>query len=216
MSRPDHESTTNAHPVFAAVYDFTGRWREERFMPEHRQYLSADLHGAVLDIGAGTGDMFPYFKTAAERDSSLQLHGIEPDPSMKRRAEKRAVDTGIAIDLRSARAESLPYEDESFDVVIACTVFCTISDVERALTEIHRVLKPGGELRFHEHVRSDGVSGRIQDALTPLWKRVNAGCHLNRQTKQTIRNSPLELTELETIDNPFQPMKRGTAIKQTQ
>lgn len=162
MSQPDHESTTNAHPVFAAVYDFTSRWREERFMPEHRQYLSAGLDGTVLDVGAGTGDMFPYFKTAAERDSSLQLHGIEPDPAMKRRAENRAVETGITIDLRAARAESLPYEDESFDVVIACTVFCTIPDVERALTEIYRVLKSGGELRFHEHVRADSASSHVQ------------------------------------------------------
>jgi ubiquinone/menaquinone biosynthesis C-methylase UbiE len=211
MSQSDHKSTTDAHPVFAAVYDFIGRWREERFMPEHRQYLSADLRGAVLDIGAGTGDMFPYFKTATERDSSLQLHGIEPDPSMKRRAEKRAVDTGIAIDLRSARAESLPYDDESFDVVIACAVLCTVSDVKQTLKEIHRVLKPDGELRFFEHVRSDGLPGRFQDTINPLWKRCNAGCHLNRQTEKTIRESPLEIAEIDHINSIFQPMKRGIA-----
>lgn len=214
MDQPDtNNTTTDAHPVFAAVYDFTRRWRESGFMVEPRRYLSADLSGTVLDVGAGTGDMFPYFKTAIERGTSLELHGVEPDPSMLRRAESRADETGIPIDLRPERAESLPYDDERFDRVVACVVFCTIPDVERALREIYRVLKPGGELRFHEHVRSDGVSGHVQDAITPVWKRLNAGCHLNRRTETVIRNSPLELVELEHMESRFQPMKRGTAIR---
>lgn len=213
MNHPDRDSTVDAHPVFAAVYDFQGRWREERFMRKHRQYLAEDLHGSVLDIGPGTGDMFPYFKKAAERDRSLQFHGIEPDPHMRKRAKKRATETGISIDLRSGRAESLPYEDKRFDVVLACSVLCTVSDVEQTLKEIHRVLKPSGELRFCEHVRSDGLIGRFQDTINPLWKRFTAGCHLNRQTEKTMRKSPLEIAEIDYIDSRFQPIKRGRTIR---
>lgn len=213
MSQLDQDSTVDAHPVFAAVYDFIGRWREEKFMREHRQYLAEELHGSVLDIGSGTGDMFPYFKKAAECDPSLQFHGIEPDPHMRKRAEKRATETGISIDLRSGRAESLPYQDEQFDVVIVCSVLCTVSDVEQTLKEIHRVLKPSGELRFCEHVRSDGSIGRFQDTINPLWKQLNAGCHLNRQTEKTMGKSPLEIDKIDYIDSKFQPIKRGRAIR---
>jgi ubiquinone/menaquinone biosynthesis C-methylase UbiE len=213
MSQQSQERDTEGHPVFAAVYDFQGRWREEKFMREHRQYLAEDLRGSVLDIGPGTGDMFPYFKKAAERDPSLQFHGIEPDPHMRKRAKKRATETEISIDLRSGRAESLPYEDERFDVVIACSVLCTVSDVEQTLKEIHRVLTPSGELRFCEHVRSDGLTGRFQDTINPLWKRFNAGCHLNRQTEKTIRKSPLEIAEIDYLDSRFQPIKRGRAFR---
>lgn len=213
MNQQSQEHHTKGHPVFAAVYDFQGRWREEKFMAEHRQYLAEDLRGSVLDIGSGTGDMFPHFKKAAENDLSLQFHGIEPDPYMRKRAEKRATETGISIDLRSGKAESLPYEDKQFDVVIACSVLCTVSDVEQTLSEIHRVLKPNGELRYCEHVRSDGLIGRFQDTINPLWKQFNAGCHLNRQTEKTIRESPLEMAEIDHIDSIFLPMKRGMAIR---
>jgi ubiquinone/menaquinone biosynthesis C-methylase UbiE len=216
MSQQPQERRINGHPVFAAVYDFQSRWREEKFMAEHRQYLSEDLHGAVLDIGSGTGDMFPYFKKAAERDPSLQFHGIEPDPYMRKRAEKRATETGISIDIRSDIAEALPYEDERFDIVIACSVLCTVSDVERTLKEVHRVLKSDGELRFCEHVRSDGLGGYLRDALTPIWKQVNAGCHLNRQPEKAIRKNPLEMIEIDHIDSVFQPLKRGRAIRRNE
>jgi ubiquinone/menaquinone biosynthesis C-methylase UbiE len=213
MSQQSQDRDTKGHPVFAAVYDFQSRWREEKFMREHREYLAEDLRGSVLDIGSGTGDMFPYFEKATKRDSSLQFHGIEPDPHMRKRAERRAAETGISIDLRSGRAESLPYEDERFDVVIACSVLCTVSDVEQTLKETSRVLKPDGELRFCEHVRSDGLTGRFQDTINPLWKRFNAGCHLNRRTESMIRKSSLEITEIDHIDSRFQPINRGRAIR---
>ena len=99
----------------------------------------------IPDLARG---ICPYFKKAAERDPSLQFHGIEPDPYMIKRAEKRATETGILIDIRSDMAEALPYEDERFDIVIACSVLCTVSDVEQTLKAIHRVLKSDEELRF--------------------------------------------------------------------
>ena len=209
------ESATRGHPIFAAVYDTLNRMGEGTFLHEHRQYLAQDLQGSILDLGAGTGAMLPYFDQAAPRGSAIELHGIEPDPYMLRRAERKAENEGVNIRIEPARAEQLPYPDETFDRVVASVVFCTIPDVDEALREVHRVLKIDGEFRFLEHVRSEGRLGRVQDSLAPFWKHVSAGCHLNRETRQAIVESPLEMVELDTIEGIF-PTKRiirGTAAR---
>lgn len=208
------EGAIDGHPIFAAAYDRLGGLGEG-FLREHRAYLTRDLRGSVLDLGAGTGDLFPYFARAAARDPELSMHGIEPDPHMKRRAERTAREEGLDIDLRTTRAESLPYPEGSMDVVIASLVFCTIADPDRALREVSRVLGPGGELRFLEHVRSDGLLGRAQDLLAPAWKVVGAGCRLNRETGTILAESPLETIEIDRIraPPPATPMLRGTAVR---
>ena len=208
MPQAKQENATDGHPIFAATYDYFNRYAEKNLLPEHRQYLTQDLHGTVLDLGAGTGAMFPYLNEVAQQETSLQLHGIEPDPHMRTRAEERAKHIGLPIELRSTRAESLPYADDTFDVVIASLVFCTISNTERALDEIDRVLKPTGEFRFLEHVRSEGLLGQVQDLAAPLWKVIGAGCHLNRETKTIVANSPLEIVDIETLDIGVVPVKR--------
>lgn len=98
-------------------------------------------------------------------------------------------------------------------------MFCTIPDVEQALEEITRVLKPGGELRFLDHVRSDGSYGQSQDRATPIWKRIFGGCHLNRRTEKKLSNSPLNLTEIDergfdTNLVPINKLIRGVATKE--
>jgi len=169
----------------------------------------------VCDLGAGTGGMFPFFASAASENPDLSIHGIEPDPHMKRRAERSAGEENLDVDLRLARAESLPYDDDSFDIVVASLVFCTIADPDRALEEVRRVLRPDGELRFLEHVRSDGRFGRLQDLLTPAWKVCGAGCHLNRDFRSVVIESLLEPIEIERIEGPppATPILRGTAVK---
>lgn len=160
--------------------------------------------------------MFPYLKEAAQRDASLQLFGIEPDLYMRTRAERKTEDIGLDITIQQARAESLPFDDEHFDVVIASLVFCTIPDMEKALQEVHRVLKPGGEFRFLEHVRSTGALGQFQDVAAPVWQRLAAGCHLDRQTAETFTDSSLEVDELDTMNVgmfPVKPFIRGTAVR---
>lgn len=200
------------------LFDVLNRCSETDFLPEHRRYMAKDVNDPVLDLGAGTGAMFSYLGATAQRDGPIQLHAIEPDPSFRARAEQKAERVGLDIDIRSARAESLPYDDESFNTVIASTVFCTIPDVEQATREIDRVLKPNGELRFLEHVRSHGLHGRFQDRFAPLWKRIAGGCHLDRPTERLLAKSPLELTEIQEhdIDTRLTPVKRfirGTATK---
>lgn len=162
MSR-EHGEAIDGHLIFAAAYDWVGRWTGRRLFPEHREYLARDLQGDILDLDAGTGGMFPYFAAAKQRDPSLLVHGIDPGPYMLRRAVRTANEEELDVDLRGARAESLPYADGSFDTVIASLVYCTIDDPERALREVHRVLDVGGEFRFLEHVRADGLLGRLHD-----------------------------------------------------
>ena len=201
----------------AAVYDPLNARAEERLLPEHREYLAADLRGAVLDVGAGTGAMFPYFRSAIERDPSLRLRAVEPDPHMRQRAVRKAGDLGLEIEIRPEGAHSLPYADDSFDVVVASLVFCTIPDPEAALDEVARVLKPGGEFRFLEHVRADGWVARVQDIVTPVWRLGVAGCHLNRDTTTTFRTDDrFEVGELDEPDIavlPVMPFIRGTLVR---
>ncbi|WP_181685005.1 class I SAM-dependent methyltransferase [Halorhabdus salina] len=207
------EST--GHPIVAAIYDPLTAPFDDRLLGEHREYLAADLSGSVLDLGSGTGAMFPHFATAEPSESpSPTFHAIEPDPYMRRRAQSRANDLDLPIDIRPDPAESLPYEDDSMSVVIASLVLCTIPDVEAALGEVARVLEPGGEFRVLEHVAAEGWSGHLQTAVNPVWKRAAAGCHLDRDTEATLRAhdrfAVQELTTLEMGVPPVKPFIRGT------
>lgn len=216
----DGEIDTNrgpSHPFFATVYDPLMALFEQTLLRPHRAYLVEDLQGAVLDVGAGTGAMFPYFATVA--DESTKFSAIEPDPYMRRQARQQADDVHLDVDIRSGTAESLPYEDNSFDVVIAAMVFCTIPDVETALSEVSRILKPGGEFHFFEHVLDDGWRARVQRLIAPLWKQVAGGCHLTRQTASTFASQrSFDVVEMERLNlgvTPIRPFVRGTLRKRT-
>jgi SAM-dependent methyltransferase len=163
-----------SHPLFARIYDPVMALPERLLLGERREQLVAGLSGDVLDVGAGTGAMFPYL---AERPVSVTA--IEPDAEMRERAHDRA---GPDVELVDARAETLPFPADSFDAVTAVFVFCTIPDVEAALEELARVLRPGGEFRFLEHVRGQGGVGLAHDVLAPGWHAAAGGCNLDRET----------------------------------
>lgn len=205
------------HPMFAAVYDHVMKPAEATAFRKHREYLVANLRGAVLDLGAGTGAMFSALKSATDREPPLALHATEPDPHMRRRAERRANELDLPVEMRPDMAEALAYPDDSFDVVLASLVLCTIADVEAALDEVARVLKPGGELRIFEHVHADGWLARLQDAVTPVWRRVAAGCHLNRDTAARLATDDrFEVAEREELDvglPPATPFVRGRFVR---
>ncbi|WP_088006466.1 class I SAM-dependent methyltransferase [Indiicoccus explosivorum] len=178
---------------FSAVYDPVMQPLENSRFGRIRKNLIRKAKGKVLDIGSGTGLNFPYYTEAVE-----SVDAIEPDPAMRGQSVERARDAPVPIRLHAARAEDLPFPDQSFDSVTAALVFCTIPYPSLALREIERVCRPGGEVLFWEHVRLDQpVLGKLQDILTPGWKRVADGCHLNRDTLSLIRESRLEIKEVE-------------------
>jgi len=170
-----------SHPLFARLYDPVMSVPERLVLADHREYLGDDLAGSVLDIGSGTGAMFPYF------GGDLSVQAIEPDPHMRQQAVERASETTAEITLTDASAENLPYGDDTFDAVVASFVFCTIPDHKRALDEVARVLRPGGEFRFVEHVRARDALGAVHDALAPGWYHAAGGCNLNRRTGDLFR-----------------------------
>jgi ubiquinone/menaquinone biosynthesis C-methylase UbiE len=194
--------------VFAALYDPLGARWEKKHGEALRRDLLADVRGRVLEIGVGTGLSFPHYPDVDE------IVGVEPSEPMLRRARQRAAETGREIQLVRAPAEELPFPDESFDTVVAMTVLCTVDDVDRALAEIHRVLRPDGRFVFVEHVRAeDPKLARWQDRLERPWQWFAGGCHPNRRTLQAIDSAGFEVTGVEEGELEGVPRLVRTSIK---
>jgi len=184
------------HRWFAALYDRLTGPAERRLLSKIRPRIVGDVRGRVLEIGVGTGASLEYYPADA------QVVGTEPDPFMLERARKRLAALGRNnIELRQASAEELPFEDASFDHVVSTLVLCTVRDQARALAEARRVLKPGGTLRFIEHVRNDESRfwGTVQELITPLWRWWGAGCHPNRRTQQAIEDAGFRIDWIDVI-----------------
>lgn len=193
------------HRWFAAFYERICKLEESSpAVRRVRKDIVGGASGRVLEVGAGTGASFPYYNECA-----TSVDAIEPDPFMLRRARKAAKSTARAIELHKAPAEALPFEDATFDTAICSLVLCSVSNPGRALAEIKRVLKPGGELRVYEHVRYDhGFGAFFQDAFAPAWRWIGAGCNPNRDTAACIRSAGFEFTRLRFVKNapPIPPI----------
>lgn len=150
-----------------------------------RSRLVGDLAGDVLEIGVGTGENLPFYRTATH------VHAIEPDAERAAWAKRTALDSAaVPVAVEVAPAEELPYPDNRFDHVVSSLVLCSVSDQHVALAEIARVLKPDGTLHLVEHVRPHTPPlAWLFDRLTPWWSRVENNCHLNRRTVQTLRST---------------------------
>ena len=168
---------------FAANYDRFMAGAEKHGLAERREKLLSQAGGRVLEIGGGTGSNLPYYGPAVE-----EVVFTEPEEPMARRLEKKLVGHSKRASVVRTPAESLPFEDNSFDYVVSTLVLCTVDDPARALDEAHRVLKPGGRLLFLEHVRSDNPkSAKWQDRLNGIQKRFACGCNCNRDTLASIK-----------------------------
>ncbi len=203
----DPPASVKGHRWFAAIYDKQMRSMERAFMAEMRRRALSDLKGDVLEIGAGTGANFAYYSADA------RVTALEPDPFMIERAKAKLAELGSTnITVQLLPAERLPLDDSSVDAVVSTLVLCTVDDVPRSLAEIRRVLRPGGELRFVEHVRGTGLAGRTQDFIKPVWGYFGAGCNPNRRTEDAIRAAGFDVvvTERRKIMG-FAPLIRGTA-----
>ncbi|HZH16697.1 MAG TPA: class I SAM-dependent methyltransferase [Archangium sp.] len=150
-----------------------------------RQRLVAGLSGQVLEVGTGTGLLLP------AHPPGVSTTAIDIDPGLLARARLRHP----GVTLLQADVQQLPFPDGSFDAVVACLVFCTVADPARGLSEIRRVLRPSGQLRLLEHVRSPHPTvARLQDRLTPAWSHLAMGCQLNRDTVSLVQSSGFRIT----------------------
>jgi ubiquinone/menaquinone biosynthesis C-methylase UbiE len=175
----------------ARLYDPFLALGELRGMRDHRRALLARAEGAVLELGAGTGLNLPYYPAGVE------LVLTEPEPAMRAILERRMARSGRAARVLAAPAEALPFGDATFDTVVSTMVLCTVQDVEAAIAEARRVLKPGGRLLFVEHVRAQSPRlARWQDRLARPWAAFAQGCHCNLDTKALLaRELRLERVE---------------------
>lgn len=185
----------NGHPIFAALYDGLGGAAERGWMGRRRSGLLAGASGSVLEIGGGTGANLPHYREAA------RVTVAEPDPFMRRKLRRKLGTARVPVEVSEAGAEALPFSDGSFDAVVSTLVLCTVPDQGIALAEIRRVLRPAGQLLFIEHVRGEGYVARAQNRILPVWRRLLAGCHPNRDTLRSIREAGFEVVALE----PFLP-----------
>jgi SAM-dependent methyltransferase len=182
------------HPIFARMYRRLAA-RAEPLVGEHRRELLAGLAGRVVEVGAGTGLNFAHYPPAVE-----EVVAVEPEPTMRAAAREAAGSAPVPVTVVPGRAEALPGDDGSFDAAVTALVLCSVADQPRALDEIRRVLRPGGELRFYEHVRAENAAGRlVQQAADPLWSRLLGGCHPDRDTLAALRGAGLEVDRVRRL-----------------
>jgi len=204
--------------LFALWYPLVAGMSERAGQAETRRVLVSAAAGRTLEIGAGSGYNLPYF-TGAVSD----LVVTEPSPHMLTLLRERLEADPPPVDrweLVQTGAERLPFADSQFDTVVSTFVHCTIADPVAALTEITRVLRPGGRYLFLEHVRSaDGSAlGRFQDLVELPHRYIAAGCHPNRRIESLLRDSPLRVDQLERGRQPrafpsVRPTIAGCAVR---
>jgi len=206
------QTKKRGHKRFARNYDRLVAAFEEQIGPKYRGALLADLQGAVLEIGVGTGANFPYYRPT----HITRLVGIEPDFYMLEQAQAKKAALRLDIKLLEASAEQLPFPDNAFDALVTTLVLCTVPNPALALTEMRRVLKPGGRLYFLEHVGSHNPVGRtFQTILNPLWGLLAGGCSLTRDTSSLIEQNGFKFERIEWLKlvplNPINPQIWGVA-----
>lgn len=151
-------------------------------LSEYRQQLLKNVSGEILEIGFGTGLNLPFYP-----DSVSKITTIDPNPGMKKLARSRIADSNIDVDFQLLNGESLPMADASFDSVVCTWTLCSIAQVEQAIAEVYRLLKPKGKFFFIEHgLSKDSQIQAWQNRLTPIQKVVADGCHLNRNIQHLV------------------------------
>ena len=158
-----------------------------------------NARGIVLEIGIGSGLNLPFYSGEVSR-----IYGVEPSLELEKLARKRSIGKAVQVEFLSQSAEQpLPFPDQSADTVVITWTLCSIADPTRALQQMKRVFKPSGRLIFVEHGRApDSGVATWQDRLTPVWKRIGGGCHLNRKIDDLLLKAGFEIDELRTTYLP--------------
>ena len=168
--------------------------RSSAILEERRRWVPR-ARGNVLELGVGSGLNFAFY----DRERATHVTGIDPSEALLERARKRADDASVPVSLVHASAEAMPFSDRSFDSAIVTYSLCSVSEPARALAEVRRVLRPNGELFFVEHgLAPDPGTRRWQHRITPIWRRIGGGCHLDRDHVDILRCAGFSLEELAT------------------
>jgi ubiquinone/menaquinone biosynthesis C-methylase UbiE len=193
-SRP----STKRHPVFARFYARISPSMDAQGAVEHRRTLLAGLAGRVLEVGAGNGLNFAHYPAAV-----TEVLAVEPEPYLRGLAEVAAGQAPVPVRVVDGTADTLPAPDASTDAAVASLVLCSVPEQARALAELHRVLRPGGELRFFEHVRADTAGlARVQRLADLLWPTLVGGCHTSRDTLAAITAAGFKITSVQRFRFP--------------
>lgn len=203
-----------SHPVFARLYARVRPSIDEQGAADHRRALLDGLAGRVVEVGAGDGGNFAHYPAEV-----TGVVAIEPESYLRGKAESRAFATAVPVEVVNGTADRLPLTDDSVDAVVASLVLCTVPDQAVALAEAFRVLRPGGELRFYEHVAAEPNSRldrvqRLADAT--IWSWFSGGCHVHRDTAAAITSAGFTITDLDRFTfgpNPASPHILGRAIR---
>jgi ubiquinone/menaquinone biosynthesis C-methylase UbiE len=185
--------------IFPRFLDWIARDNAE--LKALRTHALEPACGRILELGFGTGLNLAHYPPTVKA-----IVAVDPNPGMATIARRRMDELGITVTHHQISAESLPFDPGSFDSVVSTLTLCSIPDVDAALSEVRRVLKPGGQFLFFEHGRDPdpGVS-KWQDRLNPLWRRLFDGCQINRDVSRLLRNAGLSLA---TLENPRLSMPR--------
>ena len=190
-----------SHPVFARAWDVL-MWLAPAHEKRNRDELVGPASGTVLEVGAGTGVNLARYERAG------LVVAVEPEPTMARRARRRAAPVEARVRVLRGVAEALPFADGVFDTIVACKVLCSVADPGRAAAELRRVLRPRGTVRFYEHVRSlSPRAGRMQDRIQPLWSGMAAGCHPNRDPMAVLKRAGFEVRYRRVSVGPVSPVR---------
>ncbi|MDQ6874022.1 MAG: class I SAM-dependent methyltransferase [Actinomycetota bacterium] len=188
-----------SHPIFARLYARVSPKMDAGGAAEYRERLLAGLAGSVIEVGAGNGLNFAHYPPEVTR-----VLAVEPESHLRGLAERAATQAPVPVEVVAGVAGQLPAGDGSVDAAVVSLVLCSVPDQLRALAEVHRVVKPGGQLRFFEHVRSETAPlGRVQRTWdATIGPRITGGCHAHRDTVAAIAAAGFRIESIERFRFP--------------
>jgi SAM-dependent methyltransferase len=198
-----------SHPIFARMYTWLSPREDDAGQDENRRELLAGATGRALELGAGNGLNFRHYPATVDK-----VVAVEPEPYLRARALEAAAGVDVQVEVIEGADDPLPFEDDSFDVAVVCLVLCSVPEQARALAELRRVLRPGGELRFYEHVVASHPRRarwfRLIDR-SGVWGVVAAGCHLSRDTGPAIEAAGFDVERMRRLSFNGLPHILGVA-----